>query len=193
MLTGATGACGLWILQAGQGRSPASGKTVYGNRTVYPPVARCLPGLRERAIFGFCSPDRGAVPPPGRWPAAIAPFIPWWRATYRGYGSVRSLDFVARTGTQSRLREDGLRQSHRLSPGGALLTGLRERAVFGFCRPDRDAVPPPEDGLRQSHPFIPRWRVTYRGYGSVRSLDFVARTGAQPRLRERPCGTQTRA
>jgi len=123
LLTGATGACGLWILQAGQGRSPASGKTVCGNRTVYPPVARCLPGLRERAVFGFCSPDRGAAPPPGRRPATIAPFIPRWRVAYRGYGSVRSLDFVARTGAQPRLREDGLQQSHRLSPGGALLTG----------------------------------------------------------------------
>ena len=123
LLTGATGACGLWILQAGQGRSPASGKTVCGNRTVYPPVARYLPGLRERAVFGFCSLDRDVVPPPGRRSAAIAPFIPRWRVAYRGYGSVRSLDFAGRTGTQPRLREDGLRQSHRLSPGGALLTG----------------------------------------------------------------------
>jgi hypothetical protein len=31
--------------------SPASGKTVCGNRSVYPPVARCLPGLRERAVW----------------------------------------------------------------------------------------------------------------------------------------------
>ncbi|VTM73808.1 Uncharacterised protein [Raoultella planticola] len=180
-------------------------------------MARCLPGLRERAVFGFCRPDRDAVPPPGRRSTAIAPFIPRWRAAYRGYGSVRSLDFAGRTGTQPRLREDGLQQSHRLSPGGALLTGatgacglwilqagqgrspasgktacsnrtvyppvarclpgLRERVVFVFCSPDRDAAPPPGRRPAAIAPFIPRWRVAYRGYGSVRSLDFVARTG----------------
>ena len=157
-------------------------------------MARCLPGLRERAVFGFCRPDRDAVPPPGRrsaaiapfiprWraayrgyesvrsldfagrtgtqppppgrrPATIAPFIPRWRAAYRGYGSVRSLDFVARTGAQPRLREDGLRQSHRLSPGGALLTGATGACGLWILSPGQGRSPASGKGRAARKPVL---------------------------------------